>query len=190
MLQYDQLPPGSSLIDAELPDLSGQPVRLSAFGEPFLAVMFICNHCPYVKGSIEEIVALARKFQGQVAFVGINSNDFERYPEDAPEVMRTFAQTHGFNFPYLLDEAQQVARAYKALRTPEVFVFDQARKLRYHGRVNDTPKDPTTVTDHTLQRVLEALLQGQEPPVTEADAIGCTIKWKPGHEPTVRIAST
>ncbi|GIW23872.1 thioredoxin family protein [Meiothermus sp.] len=187
MLEYDQLPLGSPLIDAELPDLSGRMVKLSAFTEPFLAVMFICNHCPYVKGSIQEIVSLAHKYQGQVAFVGINSNDYERYPEDAPEAMRSFAQTHNFNFPYLLDETQNTAKAYKALRTPEVFVFDQSRKLRYHGRVNDTPKDPATVSEHTLDLVLSALVQGQEPPVTEAHAIGCTIKWKPGNEPTVRI---
>ncbi len=187
MLQYDQLPLGSPLIDAALPDLSGQAVRLSAFSEPFLAVMFICNHCPYVKGSIQEIVTLAQKYKGKVAFVGINANDYERYPEDAPEAMRSFAQTHQFNFPYLLDETQETAKAYKALRTPEVFVFDQNRKLRYHGRVNDTPKDPTTVTEHSLDLVLAALVAGQEPPVTEANAIGCTIKWKPGNEPTVRI---
>lgn len=187
MLQYDQLPMGAGLINAELPDLSGQMVWLSAFSEPFLAVMFICNHCPYVKGSIQEIVALAEKYRGKVAFVGINANDYERYPEDAPEGMRAFARMHNFNFPYLLDETQATAKAYKALRTPEVFVFDQNRKLRYHGRVNDSPKDPSGVQEHTLDLVLSALTQGQEPPFAEANAIGCTIKWKPGNEPTVTI---
>jgi len=187
MLQYDQLSLGAGLIEAELPDLSGQTVRLSAFGEPFLAVMFICNHCPYVKGSIREIVALAEKYRGKVAFVGINPNDYERYPEDSPEAMQTFATAHNFNFPYLLDRTQATAKAYKALRTPEVFVFDQSRKLRYHGRVNDAPKDPSSVREHTLDLVLAALVQGQEPPVTEANAIGCTIKWKPGNEPSVTI---
>lgn len=188
MLHYDQLPLGAGLSDAELPDLSGQTVRLSAFSEPFLAVMFICNHCPYVKGSIQEIVALAEKYRGKVAFVGINANDYERYPEDAPEGMRAFARMHNFNFPYLMDETQATAKAYKALRTPEVFVFDQDRKLRYHGRVNDSPKDPSGVQEHTLDLVLSALIQGQEPPFTEANAIGCTIKWKPGSEPTVTIS--
>lgn len=187
MLQYDQLPLGASLIDAELPDLAGQTVRLSAFTEPFLAVMFICNHCPYVKGSIQEIVALAEKYRGKVAFVGINANDYTRYPEDAPEAMQAFANLHNFSFPYLMDETQATAKAYKALRTPEVFVFDQERKLRYHGRVNDSPKDPSTVQEHTLDLVLLALTQGQEPPFTEANAIGCTIKWKPGNEPSVTI---
>lgn len=187
MLQYDQLPLGAGLIDTELPDLSGQTVRLSAITEPLLVVMFICNHCPYVKGSIQEIVALAEKYRGKVAFVGINANDYERYPEDAPEGMRAFAKRHNLNFPYLLDETQATAKAYKALRTPEVFVFDQSRKLRYHGRVNDAPKDPSGVKEHTLDWVLAALTQGQESPFTEANAIGCTIKWKPGNEPTVTI---
>ncbi len=187
MLQYDQLPPGSHLIEAELPDLYGQVVRLSSFTEPFLVVIFICNHCPYVKGSIQEIVALARKYQGKAQFVGINSNAYERYPEDAPEAMHSFAEAHHFDFPYLLDETQATAKAYKAQRTPEVFVFDQGRKLRYHGRVNDTPKDPAKVGEHTLDLVLAALVQGAEPPIAEAHAIGCSIKWKPGNEPTVRI---
>ncbi|RIH85623.1 AhpC/TSA family protein [Meiothermus luteus] len=187
MLQYDQLPLGSSLIDAELPDLEGRPCRLSDFKEPLLVVVFMCNHCPYVKGSIAEVVQLARKYAGKAAFVGINPNDYTRYPEDSPEGMRAFAQEHGIPFPYLLDESQATAKAYKALRTPEVFVFDAERKLRYRGRVNDQPKNPAGVTDHTLDAVLEALSQGKEPPVVQAEAIGCTIKWKPGNEPTVSV---
>ncbi|MCS7059021.1 MAG: thioredoxin family protein [Meiothermus sp.] len=187
MLQYDQLPLGTPLIDAELPDLEGRLRRLSEFREPLLVVLFMCNHCPYVKGSIVEIVGLARKYAGKAAFVGINPNDYTRYPEDSPEGMRAFAQEHGVSFPYLLDESQSTAKAYRALRTPEVFVFDAERNLRYRGRVNDQPKNPSEVTDHTLEAVLEALLQGKEPPVAQADAIGCTIKWKPGNEPTVSI---
>ncbi|RDI96501.1 thioredoxin family protein [Meiothermus sp. QL-1] len=187
MLQYDQLALGAPLIDAELPDLDGKPRRLSEFSEPVLVVLFMCNHCPYVKGSIKEIVDLAKKYQGQVAFVGINPNDYTRYPEDSPEGMRTFAKEHGIPFPYLLDESQTTAKAYKALRTPEAFVFDSERRLRYHGRVNDQPKNPEGVSEHTLALVLEALTQGAEPPFTRADAIGCTIKWKPGNEPTVTI---
>lgn len=150
MLHYPELSLGSDLIDAELPGLDGKTVRLSGFDEPLLAVVFMCNHCPYVKGAVAEIVALARGFSGQVAFVGINPNDYSRYPEDSPEAMRVFAEQHGIPFPYLLDESQEVARAYQAQRTPEVFLFDRQRKLRYHGRVNDTPKNPETVTEHTL----------------------------------------
>jgi len=185
MLQYPELHIGASLPDAELPDLEGRPRRLSDFTEPVLVVLFICNHCPYVKGSIQEIVQLAEKYRGQAAFVGINANDYTRYPEDSPEGMRAFAVQHKLNFPYLLDETQQVAKAYQALRTPEAFVFDKARKLCYHGRVNDLPKDPSAVTDHTLDWVLQAMVQGLEPPSHRADSIGCAIKWRPGNEPNI-----
>lgn len=187
MLHYPELPLGSDLIDAELPGLDGAPVRLSSFSEPLLAVVFMCNHCPYVKGSIAEMVSLSRRFAGQVAFVGINPNDYERYPEDSPQAMREFAQQHGICFPYLLDESQEVARAYQAQRTPEVFLFDARRRLRYHGRVNDTPKTPEAVTEHTLELALQALLAGREPPITQAPALGCSIKWKPGYEPAIQI---
>ncbi|WP_027892471.1 thioredoxin family protein [Calidithermus chliarophilus] len=187
MLHYPELSLGSDLIDAELPGLDGRAVRLSSFREPLLAVVFMCNHCPYVKGSVAELVALARGFSGQVAFVGINPNDYGRYPEDSPEAMRAFAERHGIPFPYLLDESQEVARAYQAQRTPEVFLFDRQRKLRYHGRVNDTPKNPETVTEHTLELALRALLAGQEPPLAQAPALGCSIKWKPGYEPAIQI---
>ncbi|GLV46917.1 thioredoxin family protein [Thermus sp. LT1-2-5] len=188
MLTYPELPLGSPLIDAELPDPRGGRYRLSQFQEPLLAVLFMCNHCPYVKGSIGELVALAEKYRGKVAFVGINANDYEKYPEDSPEGMVAFAKEHGIFFPYLLDESQEVAKAYKALRTPEVFLFDERRLLRYHGRVNDSPKDVSKVQSHDLEAAIEALLQGKEPPLAEAPAIGCTIKWKPGNEPEVRLS--
>lgn len=187
MLQYSQLALGTALIDAELPDLDGRTVKLSSFPEPYLVVVFICNHCPYVQGSIGEIVQLTQKYRGKAAFVAINPNDFERYPDDSPQAMHAFATQHKLSFPYLLDQAQATAKAYLAYRTPEVFVFDSARRLRYRGRVNDTPKNPASVSDHTLDRVLAALLQGVEPPLSEAEAIGCTIKWKPDNEPSIRI---
>ncbi|MER3479206.1 MAG: thiol-disulfide isomerase [Meiothermus sp.] len=190
MLHYPDLPLGSDLIDAKLPDTQGRPHQLSDFREPLLALVFMCNHCPYVKGSIAELVGLARKYQGQVAFIGINPNDAARYPEDSPQAMDAFVAQHGIPFPYLLDEGQEVAKAYGATRTPELFVFDRERKLRYHGRINDVPKDPAQVKEHTLELALEALLQGREPPLAEAPAIGCTIKWKPGNEPNITIEKT
>ncbi len=187
MLAYPELPLGTPLMDAELPDPQGRRHRLSEFQEPLLAVVFMCNHCPYVKGSIRELAELAQAYRGQVAFVGINPNDWTQYPEDSPERMLDFAREHGIPFPYLVDETQEVAKLYRATRTPEVFLFDRERKLRYHGRVNDSPKFPEKVTEHTLKEAIEALLQGQDPPTPEAPAIGCTIKWRPGNEPEVRI---
>lgn len=147
----------------------------------------MCNHCPYVKGSIGELVALAERYRGKVAFVGINANDYEKYPEDAPEKMAAFAEEHGIFFPYLLDETQEVAKAYRALRTPEVFLFDERRLLRYHGRVNDNPKDPSKVQSHDLGGGHRGPPPGRGAPLKEAPAIGCTIKWRPGNEPEVRI---
>lgn len=187
MLTYPELPLGSPLIDAELPDYTGKRHRLYDFQEPFLAVVFMCNHCPYVKGSIQELVELAKAYRGRVAFVGINPNDWERYPEDSPEGMARFAEEHGIFFPYLVDETQEVAKAYKALRTPEIFLFDEKRLLCYHGRVNDNPKFPAKVKEHTLKEAIKALLAGKEPPSPVAQAIGCTIKWRPGNEPEVTI---
>jgi peroxiredoxin len=188
MLTYPELPLGSPLIDAELPDYTGRRHRLSAFQEPFLAVVFMCNHCPYVQGSIRELVELAEAYRGRVAFVGFNPNDWTQYPEDSPEGMARFAQEHGIFFPYLVDETQEVAKAYKALRTPEVFLFDQRRLLVYHGRVNDNPKFPDQVKEHTLREAIEALLKGEAPPTPVAPAIGCSVKWRPGNEPQVGIA--
>lgn len=190
MLHYPNLPLGSDLIDAQLPNTQGRTYRFSDFREPVLAIVFMCNHCPYVKGSIAELVRLARRYPGQVAFVAVNPNDYTRYPEDSPQAMDAFVAEHGIPFPYLLDESQEVAKAYGATRTPELFVFDRERKLRYHGRVNDVPKDAAQVQEHTLEIALEALLQGQAPPVGEAPAIGCSIKWKPGNEPNLTIEPT
>lgn len=187
MLHYPEIPIGSHLIEAELPDFKGRSVKLSRFAQPLLAVVFMCNHCPYVKGSIAELVALARKYKGQVGLVGINANDAQKHPNDSPKAMQAFAAEHGVEFPYLVDEDQEVAKAYSALRTPEVFLFDKERKLRYHGRVNDVPKSPEQVQEHTLELAIQALLQNQQPPLTEAPAIGCTIKWKPGNEPNIGI---
>lgn len=188
MLEYDRLHLGQPIVDAELKDFSGRPCRLSDFKEPLLAVVFMCNHCPYVVGSIGRLDALARRFAGRVAFAGVNANDAERFPDDAPDAMRDFAARNDLSFPYLVDATQDVARAYGAMRTPEVFLFDQDRRLRYHGRVDDSPKDASSVREPDLERAVEALLDGREPPRAEADAIGCTIKWRPDNLPEVRVS--
>jgi peroxiredoxin len=189
-LEYDRLAIGAALPDAELTDPSGKNYRLSAYRNPVLVVAFICNHCPSVFGSIGRVAALAKRHEGEVQFIGINSNDFEAYPEDAPERMTDFAARHGLPFPYVLDRDQSVALRFGALRTPEFFVFDKDRKLRYRGRVDDNPKDAAKVTQSDLEAAIEATLQGKEVPRAEADAIGCTIKWRPGNEPQPRIVAS
>ncbi|AEB11377.1 thioredoxin family protein [Marinithermus hydrothermalis] len=187
MLEYKRLEIGDPLVDAELKDPEGRAYRLSEFKEPLLAVIFMCNHCPYVVGSVGRMVDLARRYAGRVAFIGINANDYTRYPDDSPEGMKRFAAEHGIPFPYVLDETQKVAKAYGALRTPEVFLFDEQRTLRYHGRIDDSPRDATRVTERNLEDAIQALLAGREPPKARAEAVGCTIKWRPGNEPEVRI---
>ena len=139
-----------------------------------LVVIFLCNHCPYVKAIIPRLNALAREFaKKNVRFVGINANDAAQYPDDSFENMKHTPLV----FDYLYDETQEVAKAYKAVCTPDVFVFDADRVLRYHGRVDDNWQDENAVTKHELRDALNALLRGEE--VTKQHpSMGCSIKWK------------
>lgn len=183
MTQIASLQIGQGLIDAELKSTSGRSYRLSEFDQELLAVIFMCNHCPYVVGSIGHMVDLAVKHQQRVGFIGINPNDYTAYPADSPEGMDRFAAEHRIPFPYVLDETQAVAKKYGALRTPEIFLFDQKRNLRYHGRVNDQPKDRGGAKKHDFQEAIAALLAGRQPAEPLTQALGCTIKWKPGNAP-------
>jgi peroxiredoxin len=183
MTQIATLEIGQGLIDAELKTTSGKAHRLSSFKQELLAVIFMCNHCPYVVGSIGHLVDLANKHGEKVGFIAINSNDYAAYPADSPEGMDRFAAEHKIPFPYVLDETQDVARQYGALRTPEIFLFDQARKLRYHGRVNDQPKERGAVKQRDFADAIAALLAGRQPAEPVTQALGCTIKWKPGNAP-------
>lgn len=143
-------------------------------------VIFMCNHCPYVQACIERLVDLQRQFADRgVRFVGINSNDSTGYPEDNFEAMKVFSREHAMNFPYLVDDTQEVARAYHAVCTPDTFVYDADRQLQYHGRIDNNWKDASKVTSHELRDVLEAMTQGQ-PPISEKQypSMGCSIKWR------------
>lgn len=148
-------------------------------GEKGTVVIFSCNHCPYVKAYEDRIIELAKAYQPKgIAFVLINANDPVKYPEDSFENMKKRAQEKGYPFPYLWDETQEIAKAYGAERTPEVFLFDSQLKLRYHGTIDDNWEDPAKVTKRYLKDALEALLAGREPEVQETQPVGCTIKWK------------
>ena len=148
-------------------------------GEKGTVVIFSCNHCPYVKAYEDRMIQLAKEYQPKgISFVLINANDPIKYPEDSFENMQKRAQEKGYPFPYLWDETQEVARAYEAERTPEVFLFDSELKLRYHGAIDDNWEDPAKVTKRYLKDALEALLAGREPEVKETAPVGCTIKWK------------
>jgi peroxiredoxin len=164
----------------QLPAVDGKSYALGDFaGAPVLCVMFICNHCPYVKAVEDRIIALARAFEGRgVQMVAICSNDAESYPDDAFDKLRERWQAKGYGFPYLHDEAQEVARAFAAVCTPDIFVYDGARKLGYRGRIDDSWKDESKVTRHELADALEALVSGRAPSVEQRPSMGCSIKWR------------
>jgi peroxiredoxin len=175
MLNYgDQAP------DFQLKGVDGRIYKLSDYkGKKAVVVIFSCNHCPYVKAYEDRMIALAREYAPKgVQFLVINSNDPTKYPEDSFDNMVKRAQEKGYPFPYLHDETQQIARAYGAQRTPEVFLFDSATKLRYHGTIDDNPQDPAKVTKRYLKDALDAVLAGREPDLKETQPVGCTIKWK------------
>jgi peroxiredoxin len=178
---------GTQAPDFSLPDaVTGRTVSLSEFHHaPALLVMFICNHCPYVRHVRGEVATIAREYaQKGVAIVAINANDPDRYPQDAPPAMRDEAETVGYTFPYLFDETQEVARAYMAACTPDFFLFDGERRLVYRGQLdNSRPGNEVPVTGRDLRDALDAVLDGGEVPADQVPSIGCSIKWKPGNEP-------
>jgi peroxiredoxin len=177
---------GISAPDFHLPDLSGRMVARDDFAEqPALLVMFICNHCPYVRHVVDEISRLGREYQDRgVGVVAVSSNDVARYPEDGPVGMADFAAAHGLTFPYLYDESQAVARAYQAACTPDFFLFDAQRSLVYRGQLDDArPANDQPIDGRDLRAALEATLAGGPAPEPQHPSIGCNIKWKPGNEP-------
>lgn len=181
------LPLGTPAPDFRLANaVDGKPVSLADFGgASALLVVFMCNHCPFVKHIAGGLAALASEYQKRgVAVVGINSNDIQAHPDDAPEKMAAEAKTRGYTFPYLFDETQGVAKAYRAACTPDFFLFDRQRKLVYRGQLDASrPDSGVPVTGHDLRAALDAVLAGQQPAADQKPSIGCNIKWKPGNEP-------
>ncbi|WP_293374683.1 thioredoxin family protein [Nevskia sp.] len=176
------LPLGTIAPPFSLPDtVSGATLSLAELKSPqATVVMFICNHCPYVIHLRAGLSQLARDYQPRgVAFIAISSNDVEHYPQDAPDLMRAFAQTSGFGFPYLYDQSQDVARAYQAACTPDFFVFDGALTLAYRGQFDDArPGNGRPVTGAAMRAALDALLAGGVVSEDQVPSVGCNIKWK------------
>lgn len=164
-----------------LPGVDGKSYGLTDFSEhPVLVIFFSCNHCPYVQAYEDRIISLQTKFAERgVRFVAINANDADNFPADSFSAMVQRAAERHFNFIYLRDESQKVARAFGATHTPHLFVFDKARRLRYTGKIDDNWQAPDKVTRHYLGDALAALVDGNGPAEPETPAIGCTIKWKP-----------
>lgn len=171
---------GSACPDFDLPGVDGSSRSLASFSSANVLVLIVsCNHCPYVIAYEERIASLARDYAPRgVQVIAVNGNDAARYPTDDMEHMKVRAQERGFSFPYVRDDSQALLRALGARFTPEVFVFDRARTLRYHGRIDDNHRDASAVQSKDLARALDALLAGGSPPVAETQAIGCSVKWK------------
>lgn len=170
---------GHKAPDFSLPGVDGKDYSLADFTDHrILVIVFSCNHCPYVVGSEERMIAFAKEFEPQgVAFVAINSNSENTYADDSYDHMVTRAKEKNFPFPYLRDKSQEVALAYGALRTPHFFVFDTERELRYTGRMDDNPKNADLATTHELRDAVEAMLEGLDVEVPLTNPLGCNVKW-------------
>ena len=179
--------PSFSLPDA----VSSRTVHSADFaGSPAFLVMFICNHCPFVKHVRDQLTVIGREYQPRgVAVIAISSNDVATHPDDAPDKMAREAAEAGYTFPYLYDESQEVAKAYQAACTPDFFLFDRNRRLYYRGQLD--PSRPSKYLDgrtiiadgRDLRNALESLLEGRAAPQPQLPSLGCNIKWKPGNEP-------
>ena len=168
---------GSSAHEFKLMGTDDQAYTLNNFrSKEVLVIIFMCNHCPYVKAVIDRLNKLQKEFQDRgVQLIGINANDATNYPDDSFENMKKLL----LNFPYLYDETQEVAKTYKAVCTPDIFVYDKDRKLVYHGRIDDNWQDESAVTKRELAEALEKILADEEIPVeNQHPSMGCSIKWR------------
>jgi peroxiredoxin len=170
---------GTEAPSFDLPGVDGRNHALDDYDEaPVLALVQSCNHCPYVQAWEGRMKEIQEEYADRgFRLVAISSNDAESYPEDSFDAMRRRAQEQGFNFDYLYDEEQRIARRLGAERTPEVFLFDRDRRLVYHGAIDDS-RDEDDVRRHYLQEAIEAVLAGKEPPEADTPAVGCTVKWR------------
>lgn len=181
------LPLGTTAPDLQLPDVvSGKTISLATFSESqALLVMFICQHCPFVKHIQNQLAQIGKDYQEKsLGIVAISSNDVENYPNDAPEKLREMAIELGFNFPYCYDETQEVAKAYTAACTPDFFLFDRHNQLVYRGQLDDSrPSNEIPVTGQDLRQAIDLTLSGKPIDFEQKPSIGCNIKWKPNQEP-------
>lgn len=176
---------GTAAPEFNLPDTEGNSVSLSDLtdGEA-LAVLFICNHCPYVKHVQHVLADVAREYEEKgIRFVGINSNDVEAYPEDHPNRMKEEGDRIGYTFPYLFDESQEVAKTYRAACTPDIYLFDRDQKLVYRGQFDSSRPNSGSPTGEDLIAAMDSVLEGRPVSEDQIPSIGCNIKWKPGNNP-------
>ncbi len=177
---------GTQAPDFTLTNTDGQRVSLSDFRDKkALVIIFMCNHCPYVKHVAPELTRVSNEYMPKgVGFIGISSNDVVAHPEDSPDMMKAEAAKQGYKFPYLYDADQSVAMAYNAACTPDIFVFDSAHRLVYRGQLDDSrPKSDKPLTGNDLRTALDCILAGKQISMEQRPSIGCNIKWKEGSEP-------
>src|SRR3954469_9457122 len=171
---------GTPCPDFRLPSVEGTLVGRDDFRDvPVLGVFFTCNHCPYAQAIEGRLLELDRDYRDKgFRFVAISPNDAASYPDDSFDNMKKRARERGYGFAYLYDETQAVARAFDAVCTPDLYVFDRERRLAYHGRLDDSPRDPGKVKRLELREAVDALLAGKKPSPAQNPSIGCSIKWK------------
>ncbi len=177
---------GTKAPDFSLPNVDGTTVSLSDFADaPALVVVFMCNHCPFVKHIAPPLADFGREYQAKgAAIVAISSNDVSTHPDDSPEQMIHEVENRGYTFPYLYDETQEVAIAYRAACTPDFYVFDKSQRLVYRGQFdNSRPDSGIPVTGEDLRKAVDAVLAGKPIPEPQVPSIGCNLKWKAGAEP-------
>lgn len=175
----DKLALGAKCPQFSLTATDGKLYSLESFSsKKFLIVIFSCNHCPYVQAYEDRIIEIQKDYNEYLSIVAISSNETENYPEDSFEKMKERASLKGFNFPYLFDESQEIAKAFGATHTPEIFLFDSERNLAFHGKIDDNWQDPKNVKSAYLRNAINELIEGIKISVPETFTIGCTIKWK------------
>ena len=180
------LPLGTAAPEFQLPDVvSGETISLATFADKkALLVMFICQHCPFVKHVKPELARIGRDYSDRLGIVAISANDVENYPDDSPEKLKQMAEEREFNFPVCYDESQEVSKAYTAACTPDFFLFDESNRLVYRGQLDDSrPSTDIPVTGRDLRLAIDAILRDKEVNPEQKPSIGCNIKWKPGNEP-------
>ncbi|BBA79626.1 alkyl hydroperoxide reductase [cyanobacterium endosymbiont of Rhopalodia gibberula] len=182
------LPLGTKAPNFQLPDVvSGKPISLNTFAEKkALLIMVICQHCPFVKHVQNELVKIGKDYVKQgLGIVAISANDVSNYPDDSPENLKAMAQQLRFNFPFCYDESQETTKAYTAACTPDFFLFDSDFKLTYRGQLDDSrPGNDIPVTGKDLRAAIEAVLEKKPVNSDQKPSLGCSIKWKPGNEPS------
>ncbi len=174
------VPLGTPAAGFQLPGVDEKEYSLESFSDKnILVVIFMCNHCPYVKAVLKRLIDLQAETGHQgVQLVGINSNDAERYLDDSLENMKKATKEKGINFPYLFDASQETARAYDAVCTPDIYVYGPERKLLYRGRIDDSWEHEEKVTQRNLKEALDCIVAGKEVPTEQISSMGCSIKWK------------